>query len=230
MLSCLLGSKAREKILKLFLLNTEEKYYIRQIARDLDLQVNSVRRELENLEKFGLLLTESSTHPVNDSLLNNNINSKSGEENRMAKSKLMEKKKDTKRESGQEKKYYRLNKNFILYNEIKALITKSQILAGKNFLKSLQKISQPKYLALTGVFVNQTFPIDIFIVGRVNKKKFEKIISNLEKEIGKEINYSIMDQKEFQYRQEIADIFVYNIMRTKKIILINNISLNKKYE
>jgi hypothetical protein len=39
-----------------------------------------------------------------------------------------------------------------------------------------------------------------------------------------------MDQKEFQYRQEIADIFVYNIMRTKKIILINNISLNKKYE
>ncbi len=230
MLSYLLGSKARVKILKLFLLNTEEKYYIRQIARDLELQVNSVRRELENLEKFGLLLAEPSTYTVNDFLLNNNINSESGEENRMAKSRLMEKKKDKKENLKQDKKYYHLNKNFILYNEIKALITKSQILAGKNFLKSLQKISQPRYLALTGIFVNRSFPIDIFVVGRVNKKKFEKTISDLEKEIGKEINYSIMDQKEFQYRQEITDIFVYDIMQTKKITLINNISSNKKYE
>lgn len=230
MLSNLLGSKARVKILKLFLLNTEEKYYIRQIARNLDLQVNSVRRELENLEKFGLLLAEPPTYIADDYLLNNNINSKSGEENRMEKSKLIEKKKEKKENSKQDKKYYHLNKNFVLYNEIKALITKSQILAGKNFIKSLQKISQPKYLALTGVFVNQDFPIDIFIVGRVNKKKFEKTISNLEKEIGKEINYSIMDLKEFQYRQGITDIFVYDIMQTKKIILINNLSSDKKYE
>jgi hypothetical protein len=230
MLSHLLGSQARVKILKLFLLNTEEKYYIRQIARNLELQVNSVRRELENLEKFGLLLAEPPTYTVDEYLLNNNINSKSGEENRMEKSKLMEKKKDKKESSKQEKKYYHLNKNFILYNEIKALITKSQILAGKNFIKSLQKISQPKYLALTGVFVNQDFPIDIFIVGRVNRKKLEKTISNLEKEIGKEINYSIMDQKEFQYRQEITDIFVYDIMQTKKITLINGLSPDNKYE
>jgi predicted ArsR family transcriptional regulator len=64
MLSHLLGSKARVKILKLFLLNLEEKFYIRQIARDLDLQVNSVRRELDNLEKFGLLLADPSTYNV----------------------------------------------------------------------------------------------------------------------------------------------------------------------
>ncbi len=230
MLSHLLGSKARVKILKLFLLNTEEKYYIREIARKLDLQVNSVRRELENLEKFGLLLAEPSSYAVDDYLLNNNINSKSGEENRMEKSELMEKKKEKKDNSKQEKKYYHLNKNFVLYHEIKALITKSQILAGKNFIKSLQKISQPKYLALTGVFVNEVFPIDIFIVGRVNRKKLERTISDLEKEIGKEINYSIMDLKEFQYRQEITDIFVYDVMQAKKITLINDLSADKKYE
>lgn len=230
MLSHLLGSKARVKILKLFLLNTEEKYYIRQIARDLGLQVNSVRRELENLEKFGLLLAEPPTYELDDYLLNNNIKSKSGEENRMEKSELMEKKEDKKESSKQEKKYYHLNKNFVLYSEIKALITKSQILAGKNFIKSLQKISQPKYLALTGVFVNEDFPIDIFIVGRVNKKKLEKTISDLEREIGKEINYSIMDLKEFQYRQEITDIFVYDVMQAKKITLINDMSSDNKYE
>jgi len=226
MLSHLLGSKARVKILKLFLLNLEEKFYIRQIARDLDLQVNSVRRELDNLEKFGLLLADPSTYNIDTYLLNNNIYSQSGEENRLEKAKLMERPQEKKGSSKQEKKYYFLNKNFVLYNEIKALITKSQVLAGKNFIKSLEKISQPKYLALTGVFVNQDFPIDIFIVGRVNKKNLEKIIANLEKEIGKEINYSIMDQKEFQYRLEITDVFVYNIMQAKKLVLINNLSIN----
>jgi hypothetical protein len=224
MLSHLLGSKARVKILKLFLLNLEEKFYIRQIARDLDLQVNSVRRELDNLEKFGLLLADPSTYNVDTYLLNNNTYSQSGEENRLEKAKIMEKPLAKKESSKQEKKYYFLNKNFVLYNEIKALITKSQILAGKNFIKSLEKISQPKYLALTGVFVNEEFPIDIFIVGRVNKRNLEKIVTNLEKEIGKEINYSIMDQKEFEYRLEITDIFVYNIMQAKKLVLINNLN------
>ncbi|MCU0678948.1 MAG: hypothetical protein MUC28_00680, partial [Planctomycetes bacterium] len=55
MLGKLFGSNTRVKILKLFLLHPDNKFYIRQIARGLKLQVNSVRRELENLEKFGLL-------------------------------------------------------------------------------------------------------------------------------------------------------------------------------
>ena len=227
MLSHLLGSKARVKILKLFLLNPEEKFYIRQISRDLGLQVNSVRRELDNLEKFGLLLADPPTYNIDEYLLNNNTKTQSGEENRLEKSKLMETKELKKESTKQEKKYYSLNKNFVLYEEIKALITKSQILAGKNFIKSLQKISQPKFLALMGVFVGKDFPVDIFIVGRVNKRKLETIISQLEKEIGKEVNYSVMDQKEFQYRQEITDVFVYNIMQTDKLTLINNLDAEK---
>ena len=58
MLGKLFGSNTRVKILKLFLFNFYKKYYIRQLARDLGLQLNSVRRELENLEKFGLLISD----------------------------------------------------------------------------------------------------------------------------------------------------------------------------
>ena len=57
MLEKLFGSKSRVKILKLFLLHPNQSFYIRQLARDLKLQLNSVRRELENLEKFGLLIS-----------------------------------------------------------------------------------------------------------------------------------------------------------------------------
>ena len=65
MLSKLFGSTARIKILKLFILHPNEKYYIRQLARDLSLQLNSVRRELENLESFGILTSDISEMEAN---------------------------------------------------------------------------------------------------------------------------------------------------------------------
>lgn len=70
MLEKLFGSKARARLLKHFLLNSDQEFYIRQLARDLDLQVNSVRRELNNLEDFGLLSSTGNDSTKNDDLSN----------------------------------------------------------------------------------------------------------------------------------------------------------------
>ena len=55
MLKALFSSQTRVKILKTFLLNPEEEFFIRELTRKLDEQINSVRRELDNLKKIGLL-------------------------------------------------------------------------------------------------------------------------------------------------------------------------------
>ena len=55
MLKRLFTSNVRIKLLRKFLLNPEEEHYIRQLTRDLDEQINSVRRELDYLKKTGLL-------------------------------------------------------------------------------------------------------------------------------------------------------------------------------
>jgi len=50
------SSGARVKVLKTFLLAPPDKeYFVRELTRLLDEQINSVRRELENLKKIGLL-------------------------------------------------------------------------------------------------------------------------------------------------------------------------------
>jgi len=49
------GSGARVKLLQQFLLNPEEEFFIRELTRILDEQINSLRRELENLENIGML-------------------------------------------------------------------------------------------------------------------------------------------------------------------------------
>ncbi|MFC1600361.1 hypothetical protein ACFL3T_05005 [Patescibacteria group bacterium] len=55
MLKRLFTSNTRIKLLTLFLLNPEEEYFIRELTRKLDEQINSIRRELDNLKKLGLL-------------------------------------------------------------------------------------------------------------------------------------------------------------------------------
>ncbi len=49
------GSGARVKLLQQFLNNQDQEFFIRELTRILDEQINSLRRELENLENIGLL-------------------------------------------------------------------------------------------------------------------------------------------------------------------------------
>lgn len=202
MLTKLFGSNTRAKILKLFFIHPDQKYYIRQLARDLGLQVNSVRRELENLEKFGLLNVSA-----------NENNEKDEKKNKKAGSK--------------EKKYFEVNKSFPLFEDLKALIVKSQILYKDEFAKKLQKIGNPKLLILSGIFVNKpSGMVDVLIVGQISKDKLKKVISDLEDDLGREINFSLMNAAEFKYRREITDIFLYDILENEKIIVIDEIGIS----
>ncbi len=189
MLNQLFGSEARVKILNIFLTKPDGQYYLRQLARDLDLQVNSVRRELLNLEQIGLII------PIANEAKN------------------------------KEKKYYAVSRDFLLFNELKSLFIKSQLLSTKDFAQNVQKICTPKLLILTGFFVGNTeSKTDLLIVGKVSKEKLIKLVKELEEAVAREINYTIMDEKEFLYRQEIFDVFLHQIMEGKKIIITDNLS------
>jgi DNA-binding transcriptional regulator YhcF (GntR family) len=212
MLEKLFGSRARVKILKNFLLNPDKKFYIRQLARDLKLQVNSVRRELSNLEEFGLLSSDDNNN-INSNVLSNTPESKKNS-----------KEKENKEAGLKEKKYYWVNKNFILFSEIKSLIVKSQILAGESFIKNLKLVCDPKFILLSGIFVNnENSPTDVLIVANVENDKLIKIINDLEQELSREVNFTVMDEAEFKYRQEVADVFLHSVLNARRIILLDKI-------
>lgn len=60
----LFGSKTRAKLLGLFFANTNKTYYVREITRVIDEQINSVRRELMNLESIGIIRNETYDNKV----------------------------------------------------------------------------------------------------------------------------------------------------------------------
>ena len=192
MLAKLFGSMARVKILKLFLLNSDSSYYIRQVSRHLNLQLNAVRRELENLETIGLL----SSHQGSDDEM----------------------------ESGRtDRKFYQANKDFILFNEVRELIIKAQILCEKEFTEKLRKLGPIKLLILSGLFLNdKQAPVDMLIVGEFSKDRVAKLVRELEVELVNEVNYAVLTEEEFRYRQQVTDVFLYSVLESKKIIVIDD--------
>lgn len=60
----LFGSKTRAKLLKLFFENPEKSFYVREMTRVIDEQINSVRRELLNLEGIGIIKNETFDNKV----------------------------------------------------------------------------------------------------------------------------------------------------------------------
>lgn len=58
MLEKLFVSKVRIKLLKLFLYNPDEAYHVRGLTREIDEEINAVRRELERMSKIKFLRSE----------------------------------------------------------------------------------------------------------------------------------------------------------------------------
>src|SRR5512133_763897 len=153
MLEHLFGSKTRVRLLRLFLHHPEEAFFVRELARKTHFQMNAVRRELENLTKFGALME------IKPSAANKE-----------------------KGPSGQ-RRYYKLNTDFVLYPELRALLLKSQVLLEQNFVKRVQDMGAVKYLALTGRFVDDAaLPTDLLVIGKVNRERLARLIHDFERE------------------------------------------------
>lgn len=208
MLEHLFGSKTRVKLLRLFLNNPSQPYYMRELARNLKTQLNSVRREINNLEKLEII--KSVQLPDGP------------DEEEESEAKLSKKKKKKIRGS---KKYFLANTDFILYPELKALLLKAQLLLERNFVGKVEKMAKVKLFLLTGIFVGvEGFATDMLLIGTVNRKKLAKIVKDFEKELNRDINYTVMSHQEFQYRQDITDRFLYNIFEGRKIIIVDKIT------
>jgi hypothetical protein len=64
MIEQLFGSKTRVKLLQLFYSNPNRSFYVREITRKIDEQINSVRRELSNLLSIGIIVSDNNNNKL----------------------------------------------------------------------------------------------------------------------------------------------------------------------
>ncbi len=213
MLHQLFSSNTRVKLLKLFLFNPEKKFFVRELTRLLDEHLNSIRRELSNLESIELIKC------VGESDLGSLDNEDSDTENTIS----------TKSSGKIQKKYYQTNQDFSYFNELKALFLKSEIISENEIKEKIKTIEGIGYFILTGYFTNSDSPTDILAIGTFDSEKVLSFVSELEKMVGRELNYTVMDRDEFIHRLNLIDKFLYKILECKKIVVKDEISegLNK---
>lgn len=120
---------------------------------------------------------------------------------------------------------YGINNSFRNYQELKDFCLNIFPISTDDLIKNLKDSGKIRLAILQGIFLNQeAVNIDFFIVADdLDNKKFEKIVKNLESDVGQEINYTLMNTSEFSYRYNIYDRFVRNILKKKHIALIDDI-------
>ncbi len=127
-------------------------------------------------------------------------------------------------------KRYQLNQKFSYLPEIKKLVLKEIPMADNAVSSAIKKISEIKFASVGGVLLgNQKGSVDLLAVSdKLNKARFKKMIENLEAEIGQEINFTLMDSKEFLYRFDLYDKFIMAMLEEPNMVIVNKLRMEEK--
>ena len=192
----LFGSKTRARLLTLFLENPDRAFYVRELTRRIDAQLNSVRRELKNLVDVGIILEV---------------------EGKIIATEAADEEPETK---GEKKKFYRANAAFPLFDDLRGVMRKAAVLMNQEIVRVLKEKGNMSLVVLTGRFVDAVdVPTDLFIVGTIEPDDLATAVREFERDIAREVNYTAMPQEEFLYRQEVGDRFLAGILDTKHVVL-----------
>ena len=195
----LFGSRTRARLLGLFLDNSDRAFFVRELARRIDAQLNSVRRELKNLVDVGIVLeVDGDAQAADDHDENGN-------------------KIDNKR-------FYQANQDFPIFEDMRGVMKKVAVLMNHTLIHELTKHGQLDLLILTGSFTDDpNIPTDILVVGELKEAGVQSSISEFEKDIGREVNYTYMPREEFEYRRDVGDRFLASILQSKRVVLTDSI-------
>lgn len=121
------------------------------------------------------------------------------------------------------KVFYALNKGFAFFDEFTRMFTKTSSLA-KAFYKNLPQIGKVKFAALSTKYAKKTMikedEIYFLLVGIIVVAEIASIIANIEKEFGREVNYTVMNEEEFTFRKKNNDPFLWRFLKQPKIMLV----------
>lgn len=196
----LFGSKTRARLLSLFLDNPERAYYVRELTREIDAQLNSVRRELKNLVELGIVLE------VEGKILPN------------------EREVEGEGQKIEKKKFYRVHTGFPLFDDLRAVMKKSMVLLNNELVRVLRQKGRVDLLLLTGRFTDAPdVIIDLLIVGSLDPEVVRQAVVEFEKTVGREVNYTYMPKEDFTHRREWGDRFLTTVLQAKNIVLVNEL-------
>ena len=192
----LFGSQTLVKVIRLFYLNPEEVFNVREVSKKIRSPLVSVRHELRTLEKTGFIKEGRKQTDF-----------AGGKSRKLKKKRIV---------------YgWTLNRAFALFRPLKNIVLNTAPIPRDVILARLKKSGRLTLVVLSGIFIDQETDtenddvsrIDILVVGDgIKKPILDKIARSFEAQLGKELNYSMLSSKEFLYRLGMRDKFIRDIL------------------
>lgn len=191
----LFGSNTRVKLLDLFLNGETKPYYVREITRLISEQINSVRRELINLEETGLVKKSDKDRKVyyqvnKDSKLYNPL-------------KVL-----LSNDVGQDTKA-----------ELASSTTGDELIANSDIDWQNEVADIKKLLNKLLVFNKHGAQVDMLVVGDNSTAQLSTWASAVEKRFDQEMRYVILSPKEYAYRLSAKDKFICDLLNCKHRVI-----------
>jgi hypothetical protein len=191
MIDALFGSKTRVKLLHLFLNNPGKSFYVREITRLVDEQINSVRRELANMLSVGVI---TSTSDDSDNKLYYEVN--------------------------QRYEHYLSLRAIFSDQKLEAPKAKSAgAKEWQPLIKDLPGIRVA--IAAGVLVEGSASKVDLLLVGTLAPVRLKKAIAAIEKSEGRELNYSTLSYDEFYYRLSVRDKFITEILNNTHEVVVD---------
>lgn len=200
MIDTLFGSKTRVKLLYLFLNNPSRAFYVREITRRVDEQINSVRRELANMLTVGVIKSDSVDHKLYYEVDQNYPH------------------------------YQPLKQIFTHKGSLsKANSDNSEVDNTTHWEKLTRKINGAKVVILSGGFVKGSrSKIDVLIAGNPQKAQVKKFIQELEEDEHRPLHYTVIPYDDFYYRMSIKDRFISEVLDGRHRIILDTAGIVKQ--
>jgi predicted nucleotidyltransferase len=120
-------------------------------------------------------------------------------------------------------KYFRLNREYPLFAEVRGIVSKT-IGASSLIAQSLKKIEGIEEAYLYGSFASNqqdaASDIDVLVIGTPRDEVLAETVRKIERQLGREVGYTVLTRKEFDSRRTRKDAFLENVWHNKRVPLI----------
>ncbi|OGZ06991.1 MAG: hypothetical protein A3D65_02250 [Candidatus Lloydbacteria bacterium RIFCSPHIGHO2_02_FULL_50_13] len=201
-LAKLFGSPARVKLMRLFLMNPEDIFDRKEMAKRSKVSGETLAKEIRLFLDIRLIKerTVLKMRPK-----------RSGKDGELEKRKV----------SG-----YGIDARFPYLTALRALVT--EIAIGKEDVAArFKNCGQLKLIIVSGIFLDETDSrVDILLVGdKMKKPAIEGALRRLEAELGKELTYGVLETADFEYRFGMYDKFIRDILDYPHLVVLNKLNL-----
>lgn len=119
--------------------------------------------------------------------------------------------------------YYKVNAEHYLYPELLALVTKEKGLA-KDLHDKRKLLGEVEFMMIAQEFVlgrvAKEGEIDLLIIGKPQMKLLEDVVNKAEKELGRNLNYTVLTKDDYEVLLSRNDKFLLKALIQPRIILL----------